>query len=165
VDPGRFNNLAVLYSQLATGDQVRLLMRRDGPLRGQIIASPVVGGGEFKTQLPMIDLTAISTTPRGAIHLAQRSSNALTTYIRDKQRASNVPATDRAMIVPVVRPAKVVLFRPRSKTMPIVVFLAVAFVTVGLAFVLENLRPVVRETDLKTHADFEGAKPTKRRTA
>jgi hypothetical protein len=141
VDPGRFNNLAVLYAELATSDHVRALMRREGPLRGRIIAVPVVAGGDFKTQLPMIDLTAISTSPRRAILLAQRGATALETYIRDEQRASKVPEADRAIIAPVVRPEEAEIFRPRSKTMPIVVFLAVMFVTFGLAFVLENLRP------------------------
>src|SRR5215207_7640957 len=31
-DPGRFNNLAILYSELATSDPVRRLMRQDGPI-------------------------------------------------------------------------------------------------------------------------------------
>src|SRR5688572_23274106 len=39
VDPGRFNNLAILYAELATSDPVRQLMRRDGPVRGQIVAT------------------------------------------------------------------------------------------------------------------------------
>ena len=33
------------------------------------------------------------------------------------------------------------LIAPRSKTMPIVIFLAVMFATMSLVFVLENLRP------------------------
>lgn len=175
VDPGRFNNLAVLYSQLATSDPVRKLMRSDGPITGEIIATPVVGGGEFKTQLPMIDLTAISTSPRSAVKLAQRSAGALTTYIRDQQQASRVPVADRAVIQTVVRPGRVELFQPRSKTMPIVVFLAVMFVAVGLAFILENLRPRVRDASVPPAslegapgvppAALEGAMPTQRRTA
>jgi hypothetical protein len=165
VDPGRFNNLAVLYSQLAESDAVRLRMLRDGPIRGEIIATPVVAGGEFKTQLPMIDLTAIATTPGRAVRLARRSANALSTYIRDQQRASHVPVADRAVIQPVVRPGKVELFQPRSKTMPIVVFVAVMFVTVGLVFILENLRPRLREAGTPAQAALEGAMPTQRRTA
>lgn len=164
VDPGRFNNLAVLYSELAESDPVRLLIRRDGPIRGQIAATPLVAGGEFKTQLPMIDITAISTSPLRAIRLAQRSGNALMTYISDKQRASSVPPADRAVIQPVVRPTKALLVQPRSKTMPIVVFLAVMSVTVGLAFLLENLRPRLGQPGFTTQSEFENAQP-KRRTA
>ena len=36
-------------------------------------------------------------------------------------------------------PRRAEIFRPRSKTMPIVIFLAVMFATVGLAFLLENV--------------------------
>ena len=44
----------------------------------------------------------------------------------------------------VLRPRNAEIFQPRSKTMPIVIFLAVMFATVGLAFLLENLRPRAR---------------------
>ena len=47
--------LAVLYSELATSDPVRRLMCHDGPLRGKVIATPVVGGGEFEIQLQVIE--------------------------------------------------------------------------------------------------------------
>jgi hypothetical protein len=165
VDPGRFNNLAVLYTELATSDAVRLLMLREGPIRGKIIATPVVGGGEFKTQLPMIDLTAIATSPGAAVRLAQRSASALTVYVRDQQRASRVPVADRAVIQPVIRPGEVELFQPRSKTMPMVVFVAVMFITVGLVFILENLRPRLREPGMAAQATLEDALPPQRRTA
>jgi len=154
-DPGRFNNLAILYAELATSDPVRALMRRDGPMRGKIIATPLVAGGEFKTQLPMIDLTAIGTSPASAIALAQRGADALTTYIEDEQRASNVPVGDRAVLQQVVRPTRALIFQPRSKTMPIVVFLAVMFVTIGLAFLLENLRPRNRDAGGPPQAKLE----------
>ena len=41
-DPNRLNNLTILYAELATSDPVRRQMRRDGPIRGKIIATPVV---------------------------------------------------------------------------------------------------------------------------
>ena len=164
VDPGRFNNLAVLYAELATSDPVKILMLRDGPVRGKVIANPVVGGGEFKTLLPMIDLTAIATSPARSIRLAQRSADALTSYVRDKQEASRVPVDDRAVIQAVIRPGQVQLFRPRSKTMPIVVFAAVMFVTVGLVFILENLRPR-RQPPMAAQTSVEDTAPPKRRSA
>lgn len=146
-DPGRFNNLAILYSELATSDPVRRLMRQDGPITGKVVATPLVAGGEFRTQLPMIDITGISTSPIAAIMLAQRSGKALTSFIQAQQEASHVPVADRAVLQDVVRPTRAVVFQPRSKTMPAVVFLVVMFATVGLAFLLENLRPPVRESE------------------
>lgn len=141
VDPGRFNNLAILYANLATSDQVRRLIAPGGRLQGELIAIPVVGGGEFKAPLPLIDLTAVATSPRGATALAQRSAAALSEYIQNQQRAGNVPVADRAVIEQIERPSRAVVFKPRSKTMPVIVFLAVMLVTIGLAFLLENLRP------------------------
>jgi hypothetical protein len=166
VDPGRFNNLAVLYSQLAVSDPVRALMRRDGPIRGRVIVNPAVGGGEFRIQLPMIDMMAISTSPAAAMQLAARSAAALQTYITEGQRASDTPLADRAVIVPVVRPIRAELYQPRSKTMSIVVFLAVMFVTIGVAFLLENLRPRVADAGAAaTKGEFEAPRATQRRTA
>jgi hypothetical protein len=143
VDPARFNTLAVLYAELASSDPIRRLMLREGPIRGKIVATPLVAD-KTGTMLPIIDLTAISTSPAGAIALAQRSARALDTYVRDEQRANNVPASDSVILQVLLRPRDAEVFQPRSKTMPIVIFLAVLFVTVVLAFLLENLRPSVR---------------------
>ncbi len=151
-DPARFNTLAVLYAELASSDAVRRLTRRSGAAPGQLIATPLVAGGDIKIQLPLIDLTAISTSPAAAVALAQRGANALTTYLSEQERASNVPAADRVVIEQVVRPNQARIFRPRSKTMPIVILLAVMFATIGLAFLLENMRPRVRGLDETTEA-------------
>ena len=49
------------------------------------------------------------------------------------------------MKVEVVRqPQAPTLLVPRKKTRPVIVFLAVAIATFGLAFILENIRPRVR---------------------
>jgi hypothetical protein len=139
-NPARLNELAVLYAELATSDPVRRLMLRDGPVRGKILATPVVGG-DNRVMLPLIDLTAIATSPRGAVQLAERSATAVGTYIRDQQRANNVPASDRVVIQQLEQPKQPTIWQGRSKTLPIVVFFAVMLATVGLAFLLENLRP------------------------
>jgi hypothetical protein len=139
-DPNRLNNLAVLYAELATSDPVRQLIRRDGPIVGKLIASPVVRG-DNQIMLPLIDLTAIATSPEGAIRLARRSATAFRVFITTQQAKSNVPQSDRVIVQNVIDPRKAAVYQPRSKTMPIVVFLAVMFATVGLAFLLENLRP------------------------
>jgi hypothetical protein len=143
-DPNRLNNLAVLYAELAMSDPVRRLMRQEGPVRGDIIATPLVRG-DNRIMLPLIDLTAISTSPRAAIDISTRSAAALEKYIRQQQGANEVPPADRVVILEVQRPKGAKIFQPRSKTMPIVVFLAVMLAITGLAFLLENLRPRVRE--------------------
>jgi hypothetical protein len=158
-DPNRLNTLAVLYAELATSDPVRRLLAESGTIPlceqensgsgttdtsskkcGKLIATPVVVG-DNRVMLPFIDLTAIAASPRAAMNLAQDSADAFATYIRTRQVANNVPADDRVIVEQLVRPKPAEVARPRSKTMPIVVFLAVMLATIGLAFLLENLRP------------------------
>jgi hypothetical protein len=161
-DPNRLNTLAVLYAELATSDPVRRQMIEDGgPLRGKIIATPVVVG-ENRVMLPFVDVLAIATTPRGASRLAQRAADAFGVFMNDQQRANKVPRADRVVVQQLVRPMKPKLFQPRSKTMPVVVFFAVMFGTFGLAFLLENLRPRAREVEEPAEPEFRGAA---RRTA
>ena len=142
-DPNRLNNLTILYAELATSDTVLRQMRRDGPIRGQIIATQVVVQ-EGRYTLPLIDLVAVAATPRGAMQLAMRSANAFQNYLTQQQQANKVPKGDRVVVQLVMQPRGAKIFQARSKTMPIVIFLAVMFAIVGLAFLLENVRPRVR---------------------
>jgi hypothetical protein len=142
-DPNRFNALAILYADLATSDQVRALINGGRPIAGQVIATPL-RDDQSGTLLPLIDVTAVSTTARGAITLAQRSVSALQSYLEARQDANGVPDADRAVVQELVQPKGAKVFRARPKTMPIVVFLAVMFATVALAFLLENFRPRIR---------------------
>lgn len=160
-DPNRLNTLAVLYAELATSDPVRRQMLKDGPLNGKILASPVVVG-ENRVMLPFIDVLAISTSRRGAVSLAQRAADAVGVFIRDQQRANKVPQADRVVVQQIVRPKPPKIYQPRSKTMPVVVFLAVIFAAVALAFLLENARPRAREVGEPAEPEFRGAA---RRTA
>jgi hypothetical protein len=137
-NPARLNELAVLYSELASSDPVRRQMFRGG-LRGKVITTPVAG--DNGTMLPLIDLTAIAATPERAIVLAERAAAALGAYIRDQQLANEVPSADRVVIQQLEQPGNPQIYQGRSKTLPIVVFLAVMLATVGLAFLLENTRP------------------------
>ena len=164
VDPGRFNQLAILYAELATSDPVRQLTRRQGPIRGQIIARPL-RDLESGTLLPLIDVMAISTSPRGAMLLAARASNALSTFLEAQQRANNVPKADRVVVQTVVQPKGALLFRPRSKTMPIVVFLVVMFAVVGLAFLLESVKPRAQEAPVASREPDLGETAPKRASA
>jgi hypothetical protein len=142
-DPARFNTLAILYAELATSDPIRRLMRRDGPISGQITATALRDDASG-VLLPLIDLTTISTTPRKAIALADRTGNALDKYVTDQQRANEVPVSDRVVFRTVIEPRNAQIFQPRSKTLAIVVFFGVMLAAVGVAFLLENLRPRAR---------------------
>ena len=152
----------MLYAELATSDPILRLIRPDTLIGEKVIAAPL-RAADPGTMLPLIELTAFSTSPQGAVRLARRSSTALSTYLRDQQRANKVPASDRVVLDQVLGATKAEIFRPRSKTMPIVIFLAVMFATVGLAFLLENLRPRNRGPGESTQADV--LEPPHRRSA
>jgi hypothetical protein len=161
-DPNRFNALAILYAELASSDPVRQVMRRDGPVLGKVVAT-ALRDERSGTLLPLIDLAAISTSPRGAAGLAMRGANALNTFLQEQQRANSVPAADRVVVQTIVQPRGALLFQPRSKTMPIVIFLVVMLAIVGLSFLLENLNPRARSAGGRREAELADA--AVRRTA
>lgn len=162
-DPNRLNDLAFLYAQYATIDAVHRLMLRGGAIHGKIQADPVVVG-DVRVILPLIDLTAISTSPSAAIALAERGATALERYIRDQQQANEVPVRTRSLLEQVKEPSKPVIYKARSKTMPVLIFIVVMFAFVALAFVLENLRPTHSAEKDKSEGPLE-ARATQRRTA
>lgn len=143
-DPGRFTDLAILYSQLATSDPVRTLMLKDGPIKGEVKASPVLalpnGGGA----LPLIDVAAIAESKTGAILLARRVTGAMREYIHRQQDANQVPARDRVSMEVLAEPKEAELYRGRSITVPVFVFLSVLVATMALSFILENIRPRIK---------------------
>jgi hypothetical protein len=161
-NPARFNELAVLYAELATSDSVRRLIRKAGPLNGDVLAT-VVKDPTSGVLLPMIELQGLSTSPEDAVTLARRSARALSAYLEQQQRANHVPSSDRVVLQQIMEAREAEINQPRSKTMPVVIFLALVFATVGLAFLLENLRPRPQTSDEQTDRGL--ARPVQRRTA
>lgn len=143
-DPQRFSGLATVFAALVSSDGVRNIMLRNGPINGFVGASQPTLPGNASIVLPFLDISATSTTPAGAKSLSTRASRGLIAYVKDEQDANRI-ADDKRVVLQVVRTAEpAVLSLPRSKTRPIVVLLATLMVVIGLAFLLENLRPRVR---------------------
>jgi hypothetical protein len=156
VDPVRFATLALYYANALTTDAVHRLATHNDGITGKLIAT-ARRDDQSGTLLPYIDVTSISTSAQGAMTYAERSADALNTYILAQQRANDVPASDRALVETVVHPRGANVYRPRPKTMPLVVFFAVMFATIGLAFVLENTRPRMREEDPERRPEIRQA--------
>ena len=141
-DPGRFSTLAILYSRLADSDPVRAIMLKDGPIEGTIEAAPILaseGGGD--DALPLISIAAIAPTPAKALNLVKRETAALRQYLALQQRTTRIPEAERVVVSVLKRGTEPELFAGRSTTPAIVTFLAVMIAVLGLAFLLENLRP------------------------
>jgi hypothetical protein len=143
-DPYRFSSLTDLYSQFANSDEVRRIMRREGARKTwKIVATPMAPMVSGAT-LPVIALSGQAHSPKEAVTAAARGGRAVIEYVESQQQAAAIPAAQRISIQVLRRPALPVVIEPRKKTLPIIVFLAVITAAVGLAFVLENLRPSVR---------------------
>lgn len=145
-DPNRFPSLAVLYAYLAMSDPVKQIMARSGPVEdGHIVAQPVVvTSSGYGTTLPLVAIAATESTPAKAKALAIRATDAFRTYLEEAQVKNQIPAENRVLVTVLTRAEKPVLVKGRSKTLPLVVFVTVIVAVVGLAFLLENLRPRVR---------------------
>lgn len=159
----RMLNLTALYMQLATSDQVLVMMARNAPIDGIVQAFPITSTGDGRGDpLPMMTFSAISATPERAHQLARRHIEAFQTYIRNDQNRVGVAPGKRVRVEVVRQPQVPTLLVPRKKTRPIIVFLTVAIATFGLAFILENLRPRVRAVP---DQQATRPKPPRRRSA
>ena len=142
-DPARFKDLAFLYAELAASDPVRRLMLRSGPIDGEVVAKPVIA--ENGITLPLIDVTAHRGVPRRG---EPRSRGVRRARLRCTSSSSSartsVPASDRVVLQKLLRAEEATLVKPRPKSIPIVVFLVVMAGAIGLAFLLENMRPPVQ---------------------
>jgi hypothetical protein len=139
----RFSSLALIYSELADSDAVRRLRSLGERPYGKIEASALLDSSQ--NALPIVSIAAIADTPSRAVALAKRETSAFLAYIRQEQQKNANSPQDRVrleVITTAGRPKRLVA---RPMTLPIVVFLTVMIAFVGLAFLLENLRPRAEE--------------------
>jgi hypothetical protein len=140
----RLSTLAVVYSELVMSDEVKRMIEREaGPLRGRIEAAAVLS--EKQDVLPLISIAGIASSPARARSLTRRAIASFRRYLARQQEVNAIPDEDRVILEVVRQPDKPRLLKKRSKTFPIVVFLTVMIAVSGLAFVLENLRPRIRQ--------------------
>ena len=124
-DPNHFTSLAIVYSQLATTDPVRRILLRGGPIRGTYQVAPVLDSTN-QEPLPLISVAAFGDSPKAAITLAGRETRALLTYIQSQQQGNRISADNRVNVDVVKRAQYASLYKGRSMTLPIVVFMAIA---------------------------------------
>jgi hypothetical protein len=142
-----YGSLALLYAKLATSDAVKRIVLRDGPIKPAKIDASYVSqapGDPTGAPLPLISITATAPSKRLATSAATRQTTAFVKYLFDQQTQNQIPPSKRVRVKLVQSAQPPVLLKGRSKTLPIVVFLTVMLAVVGLAFMLENMRPRVR---------------------
>jgi hypothetical protein len=140
-DTGYLTSLAITYLKLATSDDVIQRIRSDGqgPLGGTVQTFPVLADGQ--TPVPMLVFDALAPTPEAAVSLARRHVRAFKAFVEENQDASEIPQDERVIVNTLNAPQEATLFEARKKTRPILIFITGLVAVLGLAFVLENLRP------------------------
>jgi hypothetical protein len=152
-DPGRAAQFAGIYSRLASSDAVeRIVIRRASAVGAMRIGA--VAGRDDNGTLPMIDVFGEATNPASAEELARTTSVALREYVADLQAKERVAPAERVQMSVIKRAgdyeglldeaSATLLVKPRSKLRVLLVFFGAMGLVVGLAFVLENLRPRLR---------------------
>ncbi|HEV8687466.1 MAG TPA: hypothetical protein VGQ84_09330 [Gaiellaceae bacterium] len=153
-DPNRFSTLAVLYAHLATSDQVRALILRDGPMYGEVDAAPLYASESNQSgPLPLVRIAAIADSSEHSLQLVVRMTEAFKTFLAEEQEANKIPDGNRVRLTVLKKADKPQLWAGRSLTLPMVVFIAVMILVSGLAFILENMRPRVRPRPVAAAAD------------
>lgn len=142
-DPNRFASWATLYANLAMSDDVKRFMLERGGAPGTITAT-AEQMANVGTPLPLIQLSGLATSPGAAVTTARQGTNSLVAFVKRQQDAQRVPADQRVLLQVLNQPRTAAIASSRSKTRPVVVFLAAMLAVLGLVFVLENLRPRLR---------------------
>lgn len=143
-DPGRFYSLVVLYARLAKSDDVRKIIAGKGGSARSYAVAPLVQDG---VALPMLTITAWSTSRGNARRNAKLVTDAFRSYIAGQQEANGIPP-DRRIRLETVRSARSArVISGRSPVKPVFAFLVGLAATFGLAFLFENLRPRFRHME------------------
>jgi len=153
----RFRELAALYAALATTDPAIAVITNDGPLPGALSAATM--SSSDGDSLPVVVMTGTATSPGAAVATANRGAAGFVRYLERGQARSDIPQDTRATVTVVEQASGALLVVPRKLTRPIFIFLAIMMAVLGLAFVLENMRPRVRPVASEPEA------PVLRRTA
>lgn len=143
-DPQRLSYLTTVFAQLATGDAVihKLGIDPTDPVTGTLAVTALAGPAYSNPAiLNILDFTATGPTPQGAARLARRASMAFQSWLLEQQRANAIRPSDRVLADVYKSATPPVLVSHSGRTLPIIVFLTVFGTTMGLALVLENVRP------------------------
>ncbi len=144
-DPSRFYQLASFYARLANSDAVQEVIKRRSKKVGAVQAvaatDPSSSSGAV---LPFVDIIGSGPTPRIAERLAKIGTSTFMEYIAAQQRGARIPDSQRVDVQIVTSAQPALLVQGRKKTLPIAIFFGVMIMTVGAAFILENLRPRIQ---------------------
>ena len=140
----RLASLVDLYAALVESDEVvdllvkrRLVERKDvdnGEL--PVVATPVVASSGAST--PLLKISGSGRSPEEATALTIGATKAFVDALQLRQETARIPPAQRTLVQVVRRSAEPQLVEPRSKSLPIVVFLAGLSATIAAALLRER---------------------------
>jgi hypothetical protein len=151
-DIGRLTALAIIYSKLADSDPIRALVTAHGVRPGVVDAAALPATTGSTEAIPVISIAAYGSSAHDAITRARATSAALAEYVTRQQDANQISDRQRVVLATLARADAAKLVSGRSKSLPIVIFLALAGATIAVAFVLETLRPAAGRSDREAPA-------------
>jgi hypothetical protein len=140
-DPTRLAALAIYYAALINGDLIQRQIRKSFPPKTVLTAAAVTDTAT-NSPLALVDVTSVAHTSSGATRVSEEGATLFQSYIAQQQASGGVPLKQRVLLQVVSTKAEVIA--GRKKTLAILAFLAVMIATIGLTFVLENLRPRIQ---------------------
>lgn len=154
-DPSRYIALATIYSFMVHSQPVLNLIPSK-PLPEQVAAQPFKDGSNNGSPLPLIGMTTTAVgSPQAAVKLNRDAIDALRTYVRQQQDATQTPARERAVIQIYNPPAPAVVSQGHKLTKSILALILCLGASMMLAYVLENLRMAKQEPGPSWMADGE----------
>ena len=140
----RFAALVNVYAALVESDEVvdllvkRGLVEREDVAKGEIpvVATPVVSDNGAST--PLMTITASANSAAKATALTTGATRAFIDALERRQRAAGIPTSQRTLVQPVRRFGEPTLVEPRSKSLPIIVFLAGLSATFAAAIIRDG---------------------------
>lgn len=162
--PGTFTQLAQYYAFFTQSDAFQAMLRARVQVNGFVQAQTVLDPAH-QFPLPYITIFGYAGSPNAAVALANAGSQVFASYLVRQQTANGIPPAKRVVAETISRARSATISTGRKKTTPIVVFLTVLLAAIGLAFVLENLRPRIHEIASAEDVSSEGAMASARRPA
>jgi capsular polysaccharide biosynthesis protein len=135
------------YPYVIEGDAVRALRERlfgeiEGEISATAIGATITPSRHEPGRLPFIQVIATSDSPQRAIDLAQHTAEAFIRHVQVQQRETGIRPEQRLVVKQLRRPERTFAAGGTSPTLPVLVFFAFVAASVGIAFVLDRMRPV-----------------------
>ena len=148
----RLAGLADVYAAFATSDAVGRELRRrgfgdvfaDDGKAGKVSAAAVPSAIN-SAATPLLQISGTGDTPEAATRLTKAATGTLIDVVATRQRAADIPPSERITLRVVKESGEPELIVPRSKTPFIIILLGGLTLTIAAAFVRDNMQRSERE--------------------